>query len=170
MHLKDFSSSEIQFIAIGLLSIAFLTLVTRAIIFFQREKTGAYPVYPSAWNKAQCQALEHFRLLVGLALIPLWAAFLYVYPSLRTDWASGHLHLFFFILLLWISNAWVLLLVPRNWQRFGAISRSFWIVIVFLTVWWGTVFTATAWMFVKASTTPSGLSGPYAVLNVPSFD
>lgn len=168
MHHAD-SSPSIQFLLIGLLAVACLVLVTRALIFFHREKTGVRPIYPATWSAAQCRALERFRLLVGLALIPLWGTFLFVAPSMRTDWRFGHLDVIFFILLLWISDAWVLLLVPRNWQKFGAISRSFWITIVFLTVWWGAVFAATEWMLAKVSTTPSGLSGPYAEQSTPLY-
>ena len=52
----------------------------------------------------------------------------------------------FLILLLLISNAWVLLLVPRNWEKFSAVARSFRIAFTFLVVWWTVTFTATGWM------------------------
>jgi hypothetical protein len=162
------SSSSAQFLLIGLLAVACSALVTRAVIFFHREKAGTRPIYPATWSAAQCRTLEYFRLLVGLALIPLWGSFLFIAPSMRTDWLSGHLNVGFLILLLWISDAWVLLLVPRNWGKFGAVSRSFWITITFLVVWWGATFTATGWMLVNVSAPPSGvISGAYAVREVP---
>jgi hypothetical protein len=167
MHYADLSPSG-QFLLIGLLAIASLALVTRAMIFFHREKAGTRPIYPATWSAAQCRTLEYFRLLVGLALIPLWGSFLFVAPSMRADWAFGHLDVIFLILLLWISNAWVLLLVPRNWQKFSAISRSFWITITFLVVWWGATFTATEWMLVKVLAPPTDLiSGAYAARGAP---
>jgi hypothetical protein len=133
------------------------------------RKSGVRPIYPSAWSAAQCRALESFRLLVGLALIPLWGSFLFISPSLPTNWPFGYLDMIFIIVLLMISNAWVLLLIPRNWGRFGAVSRSFWITITFLAVWWGAIFTATGWMFVKASVSPPmhAISGVYASQNLP---
>lgn len=156
-----------RLLLIGLFVAAFSALVTRAIIFFHREKTRAKPIYPSSWNAAQCRTFEYFRLLVGLALIPLWGSFLLFAPSMRKDLAFGHLDAFFFIFLLWISDAWVLLLIPRNWQKFGAISRSFRVTITFLIVWWLATFTATEWMLVKVSAPPSDLfSGAYAAQGV----
>ena len=159
-----------QFLLIGLLAVAFGALLTRAIVFFHREKAGVQPIYPTTWTTAQCRALEYFRLLVGFGLIPLWGSFLFVVPSMPTDSPFGNLDVMFLILLLLISNAWVLLLVPRNWQKFGAISRSFWITITFLVMWWGATFTATGWMLVKVSEPPSDLfSGAYAALEVPTL-
>jgi hypothetical protein len=170
MHHVD-SSPSAQFLIIGLLAVACLALVTRAMIFFYREKTGVRPVYPATWSVVQCRTLEYFRLLVGLTLVPLWSSFLFLAPSIRTDWRIEHLDVIFFTLLLWISDAWVLLLIPRNWKKFGAISRSFWITISFLVVWWGVTFTATEWILVKFSAPPSDIfSGAYAVLGVPPND
>jgi hypothetical protein len=170
MHHVD-SSPSAQFLLIALLALACSVLVARAMIFFHREQTGVPPIYPATWSAAQCRTLEYFRLLVGLALIPLWGSFLFIAPSMRTDWRFEHLDVIFLILLLFISDAWVLLLIPRNWKKFGAISRSFWITITFLVVWWGATFTATEWMLVKLSTPPSDVfSGAYAVLGVPPND
>jgi hypothetical protein len=168
MRYADLSPST-QLLLIGLLAVASASLFTRAIVFFYREKVGVRPIYPSAWSAAQCRAVESFRLLVGLALIPLWGSFLFISPSLPTNWPFGYLDLIFIIVLLMISNAWVLLLIPRNWGRFGAVSRSFWITITFLAVWWGAIFTATGWMFVKASVSPPmhAISGIYASQNLP---
>jgi hypothetical protein len=88
-----------------------------------------------------------------------------------TNWPFGYAELISLVLLLLISNAWVLLLVPRNWEKFGAISRSFWITITFLAVWWGMIFTAAGWMFAKASESPPlrSLSGVYAAQDLPSL-
>ena len=169
IHQADFGLSA-RFLLIGLITISCSALVTRAMIFFHREKAGTRPIYPVTWSAAQCRTLEYFRTVIGLALIPLWGSFLFNAPSMRNDWAFGHLYVIFLILLLWISDAWVLLLVPRNWQNSGGISRSFWITIVFLIVWWGTIFTTTEWIFVKASTTPSGFSGPYAARSTPLYN
>jgi hypothetical protein len=168
MHHADLSPSA-QFLLIGLLVVVFGAFLTRAIVFSRREYAKVRPIYPSAWSAAQCRSLEYFRLLVGLALIPLWGSFLFIAPSMQTNWPLGYLDVIFLIILLLISNAWVLLLVPRNWEKFGAISRSFWITITFLVVWWGTIFTATGWMFVKASASPPAhvFSGVYAAQGVP---
>lgn len=170
MHHANLSPSA-QFALIGLLAVACSALVTRATIFFHREKAGIRSIYPATWSAAQCRTLEYFRLLVGIVLIPLWGTFLFIAPSMRTDWSFEHLDVIFLILLLWISDAWVLLLVPRNWNNFGEFTRSFWITITFLVMWWGATFTATEWMLVKVSAPPSDIStGAYAVRGVPPND
>ena len=151
MFYEDLSPS----ILIGLVAVAFTILLTRAAVFFYREKTGLQPIYPSGWSAAQCRALEFFRLVVGLALIPLWGFFIFIVPSVQTNWPAGYkLDALIFIFLLFINDAWVLLLVPRNWQKFGAISRSFWIMFIFLVIWWGVTFTATGWMLAAAWISP----------------
>jgi hypothetical protein len=152
-----------QPLLIGLLAIFCLALLTRALISFYRKMTGVRSIYPVTWSAAQCRTPEYFRLLVSLALIPLWGSFLFFASSMRNDWAFGHLTLFFVILLLWISDAWVLLLIPRNWQKFGVISRSFRITITLLIAWWLTTFTTTEWILVNVLKPPSDLiSGAYA--------
>ena len=141
MRLPDLSPS-IQFLLIGLLAVALAALLARVMVFIHREKMGVRRTYPKTWSAAQCRALESFRLLVGLGLIPLWGSFLFI-----VHWPFEFWDVIFLILLLLISNAWVRLLDHRNWEKFGAISRPFWITISFLVVWWGVVFTATGWMF-----------------------
>src|ERR1700746_595596 len=138
------------FLLNGLVALACSALLTRAMIFLYRKRAEPLPLYPSGWSAAQCRALEYFRLLIGLALVPLWGFFLAIAPTMRTT--RWHLDIIFLIFLLLISNAWIVLLSPQNWKKFGIVSRSFWIMIIFLVVWWGTMFTATGWMLVKAST------------------
>ena len=175
MRYADHLSSSTQLLLCGLVIVAFAAFLTRAVVFARREYKGIRRVYPSTWSTAQCQCLEYFRLLVGLALVPLWMYFYLFAPSMQANWPSKYLDVLFLIFLLLISNAWSLLLVPGNWQKFGAISRSFWITIAFLVIWWGVTFTATAWMFTKASAPPPppplrSFSGIYAAHALPSVN
>ena len=144
MRLADLSPS-IQFILIGLLAVASAVLLVRTMVFIYHEKMGLRPTYPRTWSASQCRALERFRLLVGLGLIPLWGSFIFI-----AQWPFEFWDLIYFIVLLLISSAWVRLLDRRNWEKSGANSRSFWKTITFLMVWWGLVFTATEWMFVPS--------------------
>ena len=157
-----------QIILAGLLVGASASLLMRAVAFLGRERSGMRHVYPKTWSELQCRFLESFRLLVGLALMMLWGAFLSIVPTVQTKWSFGdELLVAFVILLLLKSNAWMLLLLPRNWEKFGALSRSFSIVITFLFVWWGVAFTATSWLFAMASVSPQlhSVSGVYAALD-----
>jgi hypothetical protein len=154
-----------QVVLIGLLAVSSASLLLRSIVFFRREKRGMRSTYPNAWSLAQCRAIEQLRMVTGLVLLSLWAIFLFVAPTIATRWAHCAV-IAFVVLLLLISNAWLLLLLPRNWERVGAMSRSFAIVITFLVIWWTTAFTATGWLLAKASTWPTPslhtISGVYA--------
>jgi hypothetical protein len=157
-----------QLVLIGLLAVSSASLFLRAIVFFQRERQHVQSTYPTAWTMAQCRAIERLRAVIGLLLLLLWLAFLFVAPAIEMRWPN-HGIIAFVILLLLLSNAWLLLLLPRNWEKFGAISRSFSIVIAFLVVWWGMTFTATGWLLAKASASPlprlHTISGVYAAVN-----
>jgi hypothetical protein len=166
-------SPLVQIILAGLLVGASASLLMRAVAFLSRARSGMRHVYPKTWSKAQCRFLEGFRLLVGLALILFWGAFLSIVPAVQSKWSFGdELVVAFVILLLLKSNAWMLLLLPRNWEKLGALSRSFSIVITFLFVWWGVAFTATSWLFAKASASSQlhSVSGVYVELGHGYFE
>jgi len=166
MQYADLSSTT-QFLMVGLLAVAGSCLLTRAIFVARRDYARSPSSYPDAWSAAQCRSVEYFRLFVGVALIPLWGSFLYLAPSMPTNWPFGYVEMIILILLLLISNVWVPLLVPDNWKKFGAISRSFWITMTFLIVWWGAMFTAAGWMLPTASASPQvHIFGVYAALGV----
>jgi hypothetical protein len=140
----------------------------RAVVFFRHESAGIRPLYPDSWNEAQCRALERFRLLIGLAIIPLWAVYLFIVPSMPTNWPFGYLEVMSLICMLSVSYAWVVLLAERNWKRLDGFPRSFLRIITFLVLWWGTAFTAIGWMFAEASAPrPFHIFGVYAEREMP---
>ncbi len=140
-----------QLILIGVVVVVWAALLIRAAIFFRLESAGIPPLYPDSWNAAQCRALERFRLVIGLALIPLWAVALFVVPSMPTNWPFGYLEATLLILMLSVSYAWSLLLAARDWKGLDAFPRSFFLLGVFLVLWWGIAFTAIGWMLAEAS-------------------
>ena len=160
---------------LGLISLVVVLsggLLMRAVVFFRLERAGIRPLYPDSWNEEQCRALERFRLLIGLALIPLWAVTLFVTPSLPTNWPFGFLEATSLICLLCVSYAWVVLLAARDWKGLDALPQSFLVIIVFLVLWWGTAFTAIGWMLAEASAPPRIhiYSGVYAERQVPAIN
>jgi hypothetical protein len=154
-----------QLMLIGLIAVSSVSLFLRAMVFIHRERRGVQSTYPGAWTIIQRQAIEQFRQAIGITLLTLWGAFLFVAPAIETRWPRYGL-VGFVILLLLISNAWLLLLLPRNWEKLGAMSRSFSIVITFLVIWWGMTLTATGWLLAKASAPPHlhSISGTYAAV------
>jgi hypothetical protein len=140
-------------------------LLMRTLVFFRLEIAGLRPLYPDSWNAAQCRALERFRLLIGLGLIPLWGIYLSVVPSMPTNWSFEYLgEMISLIAMLSVSYAWIVLLSARNWKRLDVFPRSFLLIIAFLVLWWGTAFSAIGWMLAEASTPPPIriFSGHYA--------
>src|ERR1700758_2934692 len=111
MRLTDLSSS-IQLVLLGLLAVALALTLVRGSIFIYLQNMGVRTAYPKNWSAAQCRALEHFRVLIGLGLIPLWGSFLLI-----SHWPFQFWDLFYFIVLLLISSAWIRLLDQRNWQK-----------------------------------------------------
>jgi hypothetical protein len=169
MRYADLSLST-QVILVILLVAAAAAVLTRGLIFFRREYSGIRPLYPDNWTAAQRRTLETFRLLVGLALISLWGFFLFLAPSLPTNAPFGYLEGLLLILLLLISQAWILFLTPRNRPSRAAFSSSFWVTMTVVAVWWLSAFGVTGWILVKASAPPLRvipLDGVYALLHPP---
>lgn len=169
MHYRDLELST----QLGLMMLVIVLsagLLMRAVVSVRHEITGLRPAYPDSWNVAQCRALERFRLLIGLALIPLWAIYLFIAPSIRTNWSLGYLgEVISLLSMLSVSYAWAVLLAARNWKRLDAFPRSFLLIISFLVLWWVTALSAIGWMLAEASTPPQIhiFSGVYAEREMP---
>ena len=167
MHYRELDFLT-QFILIGVVVVVWAALLIRAVIFFRLESAGIPPLYPDSWNVAQCRTLESFRLLIGLALIPFWTVYLFVVPSMATNWPFGFLEAISLISMLSVSYAWALLLAARNWKGLDAFPRSFMLIITFLMLWWGTAFSAIGWMLAEASAPqPYRVFGVYAEREMP---
>ena len=148
MHYRELDFLT-QFILISVVVVVWAALLIRAVIFVRLESAGIPPLYPDSWNVAQRQALERFRLLIGLALVPLWAVYLFVVPSMPTNWPFGYLEAISLISMLSVSYAWALLLAARDWKGLDAFPHSFLLIITFLVLWWGTAFSAIGWMLAE---------------------
>ncbi|HEX3163063.1 MAG TPA: hypothetical protein VHQ92_10850, partial [Pseudolabrys sp.] len=89
MHYSDLDLSA----QLGLLMLVVVLstgFLMRTLVFFRLEIAGRRPLYPDSWNVAQCRALERFRLLIGLGLIPLWGVYLLIAPSMSANWSFGY--------------------------------------------------------------------------------
>jgi hypothetical protein len=165
----DFST---QLSLISLVAVVWAGFLMKTIIFFRLEREGIRPTYPDSWNVAQCRALERFRLLIGLALVPLWAVYFFVLPSMPTNWPFGYLAVISLICMLSVSYAWAVLLAARNWKGLDAFPRSFFLISILLVLWWGTAFTAIGCMLMEASASPPARvfsTGAYAKRLVPNL-
>ena len=117
-------------------------------------------VYPASWTARQCHIMEQFRLSVGVTLAVFWTAQLFAVPLMPTNWPFGFLEAMSLVVLLLLTNAWIILVVPHDWQRlWGPLSR-FAVTVALLGAWWAVMFAGTALML-AASTRPP-LSVPIA--------
>jgi hypothetical protein len=159
MRYADLGPST-QVLLISLLAVAWAAFLTRTGIFIRRKYARTQPFLPQVWGGAQRRALECFRLLAGFALLALWGSFLFLAPSMATNWPFGYLEVLSLIALLLLNDAWLLLITPRDWRWLGTFSRSFSVTIVFLFLWWASMITATGWLLAKASAAPPRISVP----------
>lgn len=80
-------------------------------------------------------------MTIGLVLGLLWVAFLFAVPRMPTNSPFGFLEAVFLLMLLLLTNAWILLLLPRNWETLGIPMRRFSIA---LAPWWILALGGTA--------------------------
>src|SRR5437763_11642836 len=132
----DYSDSELQgqIVLASLVVLIGAAFLLRAVIFLRRESAGIRPLYPNSWEDDQRRTLEQIRLVIGLSLVPLWAAYLYLTPLTPRNWRFEVIHL---MIMLLVSYAWTLLLAARNLTQLDAFPRSFLLMIAFLVLWCG---------------------------------
>src|SRR3974390_3672190 len=160
MRMPDLSPTT-QFLCVTAVSIAWATLMGRAGIVAFKEMAGMREMYPSSWTDSQCRMLGYFRCIVGVLLLVVWGLFLTVQPSLQTNWPFGRLEVAFVTMLLLLSSAWTVLLVPSNFRKFGPLASRFWLMAGFLIFWWGSALGVMIWVLLQAMPT-SSFSGAYA--------
>ena len=149
----QYSDLEIptQILLIGLLLVLIGSMVLRAGAVVWRKQTQVPQLYPRSWTAAQCQLMDRFCLAVGMALSTLWLAQLVAMPQVPANWTFG---LEAIAVLLLLTNAWLILLLPRDWKLLGALTERFLVTLMTLAVWWTLMFGGTAWLLAKALSAP----------------
>jgi hypothetical protein len=143
-------STQILFVTI---LVTLLTIVVlRSIIFVYRNAMGVPQRYPRPWTAEQCRLMNAFRLFIGLALSALWIALLIVAPKMPTNWPFGLLEAVSLGALLLLTNGWILLVLPRDWEHLGRqTTKRFSLTITALLLWWALMLGCTVWILAKAS-------------------
>ena len=149
MRYKDLDFST-QILLVTFLGILLLAVVIRAAIIF-RNFTGVPQHYPPTWTPTQCHLMNRFRASVGVTLSALWIALFFAVPHMPTNWPFGLLEGISIFALLLLSNAWILLLLPRAWDKFGPLANRFSVFMGALVLWWTLMFGGTVWMIAKAA-------------------
>src|SRR5258708_14910316 len=98
----DYSDSELQgqIVLASLVVLIGAAFLLRAVIFLRHESAGIRPLYPDSWTDDQRRTLEQIRLVIGLSLVLLWAAYLSVTPLTPRNWRFGRILLMFILLVI----------------------------------------------------------------------
>jgi hypothetical protein len=153
MRYKDLDYTT-QILLVTILTILLAVVVVRAAIFLYRNFVGVPQRYPRTWTPAQCRLMNGFRLFIGVALSALWIALLIATPQMPTSWPFGFLEVVSLAALLLLTNGWILLVLPRDWERFGQQTKRFSLATGALMLWWALMLSGTAWILAKASAPP----------------
>jgi hypothetical protein len=165
----DYSDSELQgqIVLVSLVVLTGAAFLHRAVIFLRHESAGLRPLYPDGWKDDQRRTFERIRLVIGLSLVPLWAACLSLTPLTPRNW---RFELILLMLMLLVSYGWTLLLAPRNLKQLNAFPQSFLLMIAFLVLCFGIAFPAIGWMLTEASASPPSIHiippGVYAMRDI----
>jgi hypothetical protein len=139
-----------QVLLIGLLLVLVGSMLLRVGAVLWRKRSQVPQLYPRSWTTAQCQLMDRFCLAVGVTLSALWLAQLASMPHMPTNWPFGLES----IVVLLLTNAWLILMLPRDWKLLGALTERFLVTLMTLAVWWTLMFGGTAWLLAKALSAP----------------
>ena len=103
---------------VALLMIGFVTLMCLVLIRVVRI-VGSQRAhrYPGVWTSDQIKLFEQLRMWIGMALMVTWVSLWIEEPRMLQGWPFGLQPILFTIGLLVITDAWLSLLVPGNWER-----------------------------------------------------
>ena len=143
----DFST---QLLLMTVLTVLSTAIVLRGFVFIQRKLAQVPHRYPSSWTPRQCHFAEQFRSVVGLLLGLLWVVLLFAAPLMPTGWPFGLIEILSVVVLLLLSHAWILLILPSDWEALGVLTRRFEGAMAILVLWWVLALSGTVWMLTKA--------------------
>jgi hypothetical protein len=150
-RLPDLSSSS-QAALVCVVAIALGLALTRGMIALYRHQVAVPHQYPASWTSSQIRFLEHVRLSIGIALIAAWVCLLVSSPAMPQSAPFGLTEVVFTIVLLLLTNAWVLLVIPLDWQHTFVGRMNFDRAVCFILVWWSILLGGSVFVIVQSAT------------------
>jgi hypothetical protein len=141
-----------QILLVSVLALLSTGLVLRTVVFARRYLAEVPHRYPSSWSQAQCGLFAQFQRGVGLSIGILWIAFISAVPQMPSSWPIGYVQVGSATVLLLLTHAWLILVVPRDWTTQTQLMRRFGTMMSFVVAWWVFALCGTGWMIVRAST------------------
>ena len=141
-------------------------VLVRGTVAFHRFHSAVPHHYPACWTPNQIRFLEQIRVAVGLALVATWVGLLMAIPTMPESWPFGSRQALLTIALLLLTNAWILLIIPRDWEGtfFGRLNfhRALGCILVWWTVLLGASLLAVVQARGPAAERPIYVMGVYA--------
>src|ERR1700681_1735 len=134
MQYGDLENST-QILLVGLLVLLTGSMLVRIGIIFWRKFIQVPRLYPRSWTVFQCKLMDRFCVAVGMMLSVLWLAQFIAAPQMPTNWPFGFLEATSLVVLLLLTNAWLILLLPRDWRVLGALTERFAVTLMILATW-----------------------------------
>jgi hypothetical protein len=150
-RLPDLSPSS-QAVLVCAIAIALALALTRGMIALHRHQLAVPHRYPASWTSSQIRFLEHVRLSIGIALIGAWVCLLISSPAMPQSEPFGLTQVALTIALLLLTNAWVLLVIPLDWQHTFVGRMNFDRAACFILLWWTILLGASMFAIVQSAT------------------
>jgi hypothetical protein len=150
-RLPDLSSNS-QAALVCVTAIALGLALTRGMIALYRHQLAVPHRYPASWTRFQIRFLEHVRLSIGIALIAAWVCLLVSSPAMPQSAPFGLTEVVLTIALLLLTNAWVLLVIPLDWQHTFVGKMDFDRAVCVILMWWTVLLGASVFAIVQAAT------------------
>ncbi len=129
-----------QAILLGLVAILTAIALFRVVLLFHKQYAGASHRYPHRWTNEQIKTFEQLRFSIGGCLIITWLTLLIAAPQMPVSWPFGLEQALFTTGLLLLSNGWLSLLIPSNWQNSLISKFRFEFGFAIVAVWWIAMF------------------------------
>ena len=150
-RLPDLSSNA-QAALVCAIAIALGLALIRGMIALYRHQVAVPHRYPASWTPSQIRFLEHVRLSIGIALIGAWVCLLVSSPAMPQSAPFGLTEMALTVALLLLTNAWVLLVIPLDWQHTFVGKMRFDRAVCFILLWWTILLGASMFAIVQSAT------------------
>ena len=150
-RLPDLSSSA-QAALVCAIALALGLALIRGMIALHRHQVAVPHRYPASWTSSQIRFLEHVRLSIGIALIGAWVCLLVSSPAMPQSAPFGLTEMALTVALLLLTNAWVLLVIPLDWQHTFVGRMKFDRAVCVILLWWTILLGASMFAIVQSAT------------------
>jgi hypothetical protein len=130
---------------------------TRVSLFLTRR--SARIDYPTTWTGTDTKLFEKVRLSIGVMLGITWVTFFCAEPRMPQSWPFGFAQMSLAIGLLLLTNGWLLLLSPSNWEN-SIIGRIGFRATMRVLVWWWVILVGALLLAITFAVRPGELLMP----------